>query len=417
MPLTRKHPCKGNYKNTTEGINHWYNLPNDVMENIFKYFPQKDMFRLATVCQSWRNMIYTTPHFWRNMHLKLSCNSKSLQNKKTFWLATKVGGFIRELRITCDHQHASIGCKCMANHFRKVLIILQPTSLTSIKVLNLELKGAMLSTVSNISQVMTRMLSSLDRLHCFQMSSAQWPLKEGVKVMDTVLTVSRGTLQSLVIDGFFDTTAATKRPAEFERVTNGILSLNRLTKLGIDYQLLTDSFVTALSRSHTGQLKVLKIVASKLEENTPLIKERAWLCLTKACPEMKVAFTIDGIHSFEAIYNALDPDLPIKKIRLRHTPKRRTGNWYLSTMVAISVIIKNRYRHLVKFDLDIKCKHMLIDTVLLLLVKECKELLYVKTTADLYYSNTMMVVDRVLQQRKRQCPELPRKRARTNRLL
>ncbi|XP_059173869.1 F-box only protein 39-like [Physella acuta] len=424
MPAPRQqHQRKENYRNTTEetdGKNHWNTLPQEVMVNIFDYLPQSDLFRLATVCRSWRDLIHTTPHFWRTMHLKLSCAHKSLHSKRTLCLSNILGGHFKELWISCLHQHANAGCKSMANDFRKFLLNLQHPSLTSIKIVDLQLQGALLTTVSGIRQVMMRMLSGLDRLHCFQMSSAQWPLHEGIKVMDTVLTVSRGTLQSLVIDGFFEATSLAQRPAEFERVTNGILSLNRLTKLGIDYQLLTDSFVTALSRSHTGQLKVLKIVASKLENNTPLIKERAWLCLTKACPAMKVAYTVDGMPSFMAIYNALDPCLPIYKIRLLLAEKPQSLELDDFTVaVVLSLFMVSFWRRLVKFEMDIASKSELIDLTFLMLVTQCEKLLYVKTSANFHYPDTLSVAERLIQQRKRQhdetqCVETPCKRAKTN---
>ncbi|XP_059173863.1 F-box only protein 39-like [Physella acuta] len=399
-----KDPAKVNYKTAngkSDDLNLWDKLPREVVLNIFNRLQQSDLFRLATVCKSWRDLIHTTPHFWRTMHLKLSCAHKSMHSKRALWWSNILGGHFKELWISCHHEHAAQGCKSVVNDFQKVILNLLHLSLTSLKITDLQLHSTWNHLVLGTRYVMTRLLPSLDRLQYFQMSSANWPVREGFKVMDTILTVSRGTLQSLVIDGFFDTATLTKRPAEFERVTNGILSLNRLTKLGIDYQLLTDSFVTALSRSHTGQLKVLKILARHMDRNTPRISKNSWLTLIKACPTLKVAFNIDGLNSYITIVDILDPVLPIYKIRLMLKSSLEPSEWDGICTSAVLGLITINFRHsLVKFEMEVGRRSCLIDLAFIMLVKSCHQLMDVKTWAHFTYPTTATTVRAILQERR-----------------
>ncbi|XP_059173833.1 F-box only protein 39-like [Physella acuta] len=386
-----------------EGSYLWEKLPQEVIYNIFDYLKQSDLLRLATVCKYWRDSIHTTAQFWRCMRLNLSCDKKSAHSKKSCWYATQLGSHFRELSISCHHHHKSKDCKNMAFDFRRLLLCLCHSNLTSLKITDLRLDSALISTVAVIRQVMTRMLSSYHRLHCFQMSSAQWPLHEGIKVIDTVLTVSRGTLQSLVIDGFFEATSLAQRPAEFERVTNGILSLNRLTKLGIDYQLLTDSFVTALSRSHTGQLKVLKISAGQADAAVSKIPGSVWSTLIEACPALKIAFVIDDLSSYVTIVDMLDHVLPIYKIRflLNSTPARFESDC-MCTLVVLALVMTYYRQTLVKFEMDVGVKFYGIDIAFLMFVAKCQNLLYVKASSSFTDPETEMTAQIVLQERRRQ---------------
>ncbi|XP_059173844.1 uncharacterized protein LOC131954282 [Physella acuta] len=359
----------------------WDQLPREVIIHIFRYLGKSELLRVARVCKCWWDLIHTTSSLWRDMHLELSCNSKSIHRKRACWYASQFGNHFRKLSVTCVHDNNHMVCRLMGINFRRLLLTLHQPELTSLKVTDLKLRGALMCTVKSISEILTRMLSRLEGLQCFKMTSSLFRIDEGVKVIDTVLTVSRGTLQSLVIDGFFEATFLAQRPAEFERVTNGILSLNRLTKLSIDYQLLTDSFVTALSRSHTGQLKVLKISAFQLSSKDDKTSRSSWLTLIEACPTLKVAFYIEGwvLSPFVSILDILDPVLPVYRIWLMLRSRFNYFDMQGSSAASVLEDIATSFRQsLVKFEMNVDNKSDPVDAAILKLVRKCHRLTTVK---------------------------------------
>ncbi|XP_059153242.1 uncharacterized protein LOC131939010 [Physella acuta] len=384
------------FKSKTEDSNFLDQLPPDILLHIFCFLNVDERLRLACVCRSWRDLIHNTPHLWRNSQLKLCCDCECVQWRRTFSSVKRFASHFRELSISCSHHNNHAGCKILAAEFQKLVLCIHDPVLTSLKITDLRLQGSLSKTVSGISEVLTCMLSSLDRLQCFKMSSAQWPLHEGIKVIDTVLTVSRGTLQSLVIDGFFEATSLAQRPAEFDRVTNGILSLNRLTKLGIDYGLLTDEFVTTLSGSHAGQISKLKLVISGLQDYyLPKIAHECWLKLTEACPTMKVAFTLDiwVLDLAQSYVDILDPALPIYKLRLTYGLRFAASFWSCGyPSYKLKYIVKHFRHSLVKLEADtfneedrLLCSTLLnhgtMDEAVLHFVTHCYRLLHVKFSA------------------------------------
>lgn len=257
------------------GFNFVEQVPKELLLYIFSFLDKNTLLRLLTVCKSWRNLILNSPKLWRNKHLKLACSRQSLHSKRSYSYAKRFGAHVRRLSISCEHPQGH-ACKFMAICLRKVLRSLRHPSLTSLKITDLRLGSAGGVTVASLCQVMMRVLSDMDNLQCFLMTSSLWPLQEGVRVIDTIVSVFRGTLRSLVIDGFFQDGALPQPSTQYDQITNGILSLTRLTKLGVDYLLLTDSFVTALSSSHARQLKILKLTLEDLNPRTPKILKTSW---------------------------------------------------------------------------------------------------------------------------------------------
>ncbi|XP_059155687.1 uncharacterized protein LOC131940835 [Physella acuta] len=374
-------------------------LPSVVLVNIFRFVDNKnELLRLASVCRSWRDLIYTTPTLWRNMHLKLCCDCKCLNTKKAFSNAIRFGCHLYELSISvCKHHKCYPNSCSLATVFRKCLQDLRHPTLTSIKINDIELREALTRTTPGISREMTRLVSRLDRLQCFKMTKAQWPIEEGNNLINTVLTTSRGTLQSLDIDGFFEEKSLAEKPVKLDQLTTGILSLTRLTKLGIDYILLTDDFVTSLSRSHAGQLQTLKLVASViLYGTTPhLISRKAWVNLTDACPAMKVAFYVDLDILEDSDFEILDPVLPIYKINFLE------GYNLYELDDVLEYIAHNFRKSLVKLEGDIDSDNVLTDDVFLQFVRKCRRLRCVNVSDYFLKPETAKTAMKLIGDRKR----------------
>ncbi|XP_059153250.1 uncharacterized protein LOC131939016 [Physella acuta] len=413
-----------NYLNRkSEGALFLDKLPPEVLTKIFSFIRDKnELLRLASVCRTWRDLIHTAPQLWRNIRLKLCCDCECVHRKRALSCVQRFGCHFRDLSLSCVHHNNHVSCKFMAMDFRKVLLGLHQTTLTSLKITDLGLSGAKLSTVSGIAHVLTRMLSSLNCLKSFQMSSAQWPLDEGIKVIDTVLTVSRKTLKSLFIDGFFEPTSLADRPAEFDQVTNGILSLHRLTKLSIDYGLLTSAFVSAMSESHAGQLTTLQLVISGIMDRyLPKVSHKAWLSLTKACPTLKVAFNVDIwiLDPSHSDLDILDPALPIYKLRLLNGEMYLILTWQAYMIFYVLRYIMNNFSNtLEQFSGDLSDTDETIDADFLQFVKKCQRLHYIKVSANFYEPDTVKTVKKLVQERrrrydKRKTLEVPEKRAKT----
>ncbi|XP_059155700.1 uncharacterized protein LOC131940841 [Physella acuta] len=332
------------------------------------------------------------------MHLKLCCDCKCLNTKKAFSNAIRFGCHLYELSISvCKHHKCYPNSCSLATVFRKCLQDLRHPTLTSIKISDIGMREASTRTPSDISREMTRLVSRLDRLKCFKMAKAQWPIEEGNNLINTVLTTSRGTLQSLDIDGFFEEESLAEKPVKLDQLTTGILSLTRLTKLGIDYILLTDDFVTSLSRSHAGQLQKLKLVASViLYETTPhLISRKAWVNLTDACPAMKVAFYVDLDILEDSDFEILDPVLPIYKINFLE------GYSLYELDDVLEYIAENFRKSLVKLESDLDINNAPTDDVFLQFVRKCRRLRCVNVSDYYLEPETEKTVMKLIGDRKR----------------
>ncbi|XP_059172035.1 F-box only protein 39-like [Physella acuta] len=412
--------------NKSHDTYHWDQLPNEITLKVFSYLDTIELLRMATVCTSWRDLIHTTPSLWRNIHLVLSCNWKSQKNKKTFLCAQQFGMNFRKLSVSCSHDHKTGICRFLAIDFRKLLLSLHQTSLTSIKITDLQLQGALMSTVKNITQSLTRILSRSDRLQSFKMSSAQFTFEEGITVLDTVFSVSRGTLETFYIDIFFREPLLGYLWNEQDKLTNGILSLTRLTKLGIDYRHLTDDFLTALSRSHAGQLKILKIVAQHLHNDfynyQVKLATNSWLTLTGSCPELKLAFMIDGytLALIGSLMKILDQVMPIYKIKLMLELGYYDDLNSSRFKNVLNEITANFRNTLVKLEIEHSRRTGKIDAAFLDLVRNCQRLTYIKATAYFSDPETERIALELVQARRRQqemseSQELPNKRAKLTR--
>ncbi|XP_059171999.1 F-box only protein 39-like [Physella acuta] len=413
---------KYNADNKSEDTYQWVQLPNEITLKVFSYLDTIELLRMATVCTSWRDLIHTTPSLWRNIHLELSCNWKSQKNKRTFLCAQQFGIHFRKLSVSCSHDHQTAICKFMAIDFRKLLLSLHQMSLTSIKITDLQLQGALLSTVKSITEILTRILSRSDRLQCFKMSSAQFTFEEGIKVLDTVFSVSRGNVETLYIDRIFREPLDGYLSKEQDKLTNGILSLTRLTKLGIDYLHLTDGFLTALSRSHAGQLKRLTIVAQHLlyDFNNYQVKlaTNSWLTLTESCPELKMAFVIDGftLARIGSVMKILDQVMPIYKIKMMLELDYYDDLISSRFKNVLNEITANFRNSLVKLEIEHSRRTGQIDAAFLDLVRNCQRLTYIKATAYFSDPETERIALGLVQARRRQqemsrFQEMPNKRA------
>ncbi|XP_059175901.1 uncharacterized protein LOC131955699 [Physella acuta] len=257
------------------------------------------------------------------------------------------------------------------------------------------------------------MLSRFDRLECFAMPSAEFTYPEGIKVLKTVTSASKESLQSLLIEGFFHTPdeIIMGEHVSFDGVTKYILSLNNLKKLGIDFFILTDDFVNALSTS-SAKLEKLKINASFISFSTKNISQISWLNLTKACPKMKVEISVDSTVETPTISIPilLEPVLPINKIRLEINDL-----YYRHAQPKIGAVLQHISNHfsgsLVKFEMDIDNRDDPIDGVLQIFVQSCPRLLHLTVSAHFASPHTQQHILDLIQARRleqRQCPRKPR---------
>ncbi|XP_059173838.1 F-box only protein 39-like [Physella acuta] len=388
--------------NESDILHPWDQLPLVVMLNVFDYLESSDLLRLATVCKTWRDMIQNTAHFWRQMHLKLNCNSESSHSEISCSYAEMFGSYLRKLSISCHHEHNTDICKCMDKDLLQLLLNLNQPNLTSLKITDLELQGVR-KCHKTICGTLTQMLSSFSSLQCLELSNVKFQYNEAFEILDTVISASGENLQSLVIDGLFRVCLLDYTSNEVDRLTNKILSLSCLTKLGIDYLHLTNAFVIALSRSHAGQLKKLKIVArSFMHYDTDdhfdcMVSTLAWCALKVACPSMKVAFVMDGttLSRFDSITEIMDPVLPIYKIRLM------LGSYENDIATALNDIAASFRRSLLKFEMELSSTNDEIDEAFLDLVLDCKKLTLVTVSVNFSYPGTEMIAHQVTQQRKR----------------
>ncbi|XP_059173870.1 F-box only protein 39-like [Physella acuta] len=401
-----KRPCEKYFTKkdcNSDGLIHWELLPKQILIKIFDYLQQNDFIRVATVCQSWRYVVNHTPKFWRKIHLRLSCKHKPMYRRKACWLAKTMGRYFQEVYVSCNHKHDGINCKNVRYEFCELLSCLpNKLNLTKLKITDLLLESPLCFVIRIIRVLITRLLSKQDRLECFQMSSANWPVHEGNNVLYVLFSVARGTLQSLLIDGFYEEISFDYGPEVFDNLFSGILSLSRLTKLGIDYVFLSDFFLAELSRTFAGQLKVLKVTTSQVDRKTSILSRSSWVTLTKACPALKVAFTINGMCSLFKTIRKLSPVVPVYKLRLSLRSGPNSPDVGSFSIAALLGHVTMSYRHtLVKFELDFGRKSGFIDLAFLMLVKKCQHLVYVETPKQFSHPESERVVRNLIQQRRR----------------
>ncbi|XP_059153247.1 uncharacterized protein LOC131939014 isoform X2 [Physella acuta] len=352
-------------------------VPQHVLMQIFTYLDRIDLIRLAGVCKYLRDLIFTSPQIWRTIRLKLSCRQYPMCNKSALWYAKLFGIHFKDLLIVCDHVRPHISCKTMTVCLRNILLSLGQTRLTSLVIREGRLVNATVPVVSSLVEILTRILTRCRDLQHFGMPCALWTVKDGSKVLDTLWSTSRGSLKSLRLDAYYVPPEDGRRPAEFDRVTTGILSLTHLTILGIDYCVLNDAFINSLSRANI-KIKVLILFDLEVEGDWTQISKNAWVNLTQACPEMKVYFVTNG--STERIIPKLEPALKFYSIQMyvdvrasRTAPKVGEVLRHIST---------NFSRCLVRFDMEIHFDDR-ITTSLLHLVRHCQHLVHVKEATDL----------------------------------
>ncbi|XP_059175914.1 uncharacterized protein LOC131955708 [Physella acuta] len=383
-------------------------FPQEILIKIFSYFDLKDLVKLAGVCKSWHDLIHGTPQFWWNAHLKLSCKKQSKLRQNSYLFAKLYGSRCRNLVINCEHRFYYLACcKNMTVYLRKLLLLLKPTKLTSFKISDARMGCERESVRSSILQILTRMLSRFDRLQCFAMPFAKWRLIDGIKVLDAVISASKETIQSLMIDGFFHTFIVLfpQEPVNFDNVTNNILSLKKLKKLGIDYFVLTDDFVNALSTS-CAQLETLRICAPYVCVATKTITQSCWVKLMRVFPTKKVEFssinslTEDASVSVPAV---LDPVLPINKIRLNILCL--DTNAIPNTGAVLQHISTHFSRSLVKFEMNIDNLDGPIDGALEIFVRNCPRLLHLKVSAHFASPHTQQRVLDLIQARRQRLIE------------
>ncbi|XP_059175902.1 uncharacterized protein LOC131955700 [Physella acuta] len=383
-------------------------IPQEILIKIFSYFDLKDLVKLAGVCKSWRDLIHGTPQFWWNAHLKLSCKKQSKLRQNSYLFAKLYGSRCRNLVISCEHRFHYLGCcRTMIVYLRKLLLLLHPPNLTSLKISDARIGCERESVMSSILQILTRMLSRFDRLECFAMPFAKWQVLEGTKVFDAVISASKETLQILMIEGFFHILREliVGIPVDFDAVTNNILSLKNLKKLGIDYFVLTDDFVNALSTSCI-KLKTLRICVPFCGVDTKIITQSCWVNLVKDFPTMTVELSFAGLFEDPtvSIPAVLDPVLPINKIRLdlRDGYNRHTEPNIGAVLLHISTHFS---RCLVKFEMDIDNFDNPIDGALEILVRNCQRLLHLKASAHFASPHTRQRVLDLIQARRQRLIE------------
>ncbi|XP_059139932.1 uncharacterized protein LOC131928045 [Physella acuta] len=377
-------------------------VPQDILINIFSLLDSYDLLRAAAVCKSWRDLIHGTPRLWKNMLLKLSCMRQSGIRKNAYSYAKIYGKRFRKLVISCQNRRNQINCMDVVVCFKKILPLLHPTHLTSLKITDLRLRHARANTVSSIVRILTRQLSKFDHLEYFGMPFLQCGVVEAVKIVTTVLLSSKETLQSLMIEGFFQPSfiAITVLPRSFISLIDGVLSLNCLRKLGIDYFLLTYGLLNSLSASNA-KLETLKIGVTILYPLPNIISKSAWLNLMNAFQKLKIVFSFDGFVSDPSVSipAILDPVIPIHNIRLI------IGDNYDHTnelkMAAVLQHISTHFsRSLVKFEMDIDNYDDPIDAALETFVQKCRRLLHLKVSAHFASPHTQQRVLELIQARK-----------------
>ncbi|XP_059175900.1 uncharacterized protein LOC131955698 [Physella acuta] len=387
-------------------------VPQEIVIKIFSYFDIKELVKLAAVCRSWRDLIHGTPRFWWKAYLTLPCWRQRKLRKNVYSYAALYGNRCRDLVISCEHRYVNVACcEKLAIYLRNLLHLLHPTTLTSFKINDARLVCGKPSVRSSVIKILIGMLSRFDRLQCFAMPFAKFFYTEGIKVLKTVTSASKETLQSLLIEGFFHTPneIIMEEPVSFDDVTKGILSLNNLKKLGIDFFVLTDDFVNALCTS-SAKLEKLKINSSYITFSTKNISQISWLNLTKAFPKMKVEISITSIVEFPTISIpvVLEPVLPISKIRLDIRK-----NYHPNDEPNIGAVLRHISTHfsrsLVKFEMDIDNRDHPIDEVLKIFVQSCPHLLHLTVSAHFASPHTQQHVLDLIQARRLQQCKYPRK--------
>ncbi|CAG5134614.1 unnamed protein product [Candidula unifasciata] len=376
-------------------------IPTELLLYIFSFLNINERLSAAGVCRTWRYLIFSSPRLWGKKQLKLKCNRLSHQSRRSCFYAKRLGHFLRKVTINCEHT-GNHQCKYMAVCFRKLIKNLKSKNpaLTSFKVIDLRLGGASPVVIAKICTLLSRLLESLANLKSFQMSSAQWPPEEGKMVMNTLLTVSKNTLETLQIDGYFVPRYTPVEPGQF---TGDIATLTRLTKLAIDYFYMDGDSVVALADARRGQMKKLKLLASDISPNTQYISKLAWTYLTTACPAMRVEFCIKGfvISPSRSIPLILEPVLRISMIRLSiggqftfiDTPRLNMAAVFHHIMVHFK-------KRLARFEMDIDNYNDFIDAAFIKMVKKCKHLIHLKVIAFFQNEETDNIVTEIVQTRR-----------------
>ncbi|XP_059153248.1 uncharacterized protein LOC131939015 [Physella acuta] len=390
-------------------------IPQHVLLQIFTYLDRTDLIRLAGVCKYLRDLIFTSPQIWRTIRLKLSCSQYPLRNKSALWYAKLFGIHFKDLLIDCEIVRQHNFCKNMAVCLRNLLLSLGQTRLTSLVIKYGQIVHASVPVVSSLVEILTRFLTRCRDLKIYGMPCALWTVQDGSKVLDTLWSTSRGSLKSLRLEGYFVPPKDGRRPAEFDRVTTGILSLTHLTTLGIDYCVLNDAFINSLSRANI-KIKLLILFDVEVEGDWTQISKNAWVNLTQACPEMKVSFITNG--SPDRMIAKLEPALNFYSIRIyvdvsanRTAPKVGEVLRHITT---------NFSRSLVKFEMVVDIDDR-ITTSVLHLVRHCQHLVHVKISAMFPNPKIKETILKLIQNRRRQIylrkyPNTANKRARTNKV-
>ena len=258
----------------------WTSLPDVVLIEIFKYLPDRDRARAALVNEQW-NRIFESPCLWRCRHFEMG-GLRALKNGyKACKFADSFGQHLQRLFITCSHPSYHT-CKLFQKSIEEFFGKLKErgTQLTEFELCRLELdrywkyetpKEKLITTFS-------KFLRTQQRIICIDLSSAQFPVAGGIRILDAIAHQSGSVMQDMLIEDFFHPRVTVFSIKKYQKVLG---KYTNLKYLALNYNCFSEETIETLAKALRNKLEFLNI---KIMRHDPHFPPYIWIYMDNIFP-------------------------------------------------------------------------------------------------------------------------------------
>lgn len=308
----------------------WNHLPDVAIIEVFKYLNDKDKANAALTCKNWARL-FQTPCLWRHRHLDMGGYKASSNGLRAYQFAEKFGNYVRYLSISCSHPsyHTT---KIFQKAMEDLLFKLRQSSLIEFELERLELDRFWKYEASR-----DRLISSLAKffkgqrcLQIFDMTSAQFPVPGGCRVIEAVGNQSGAKVEYLYIEDFFHSRLAV---FQVKRFRTAISRFSNLHYIALNYNCISEEILEIFTKTLKGKLESMNLKVYKNDPHFHRISGYTWKMLHNACPKLTVTVSFESIANSTVTMPILVKEMPVKELHL-WTGYDDDSDWRLSDTIS-----------------------------------------------------------------------------------
>ena len=273
----------------------WTQLPHIVVVKIMSYLSDDERVSMAKVCTTWSPLI-DSGCLWRIRRFVFGTYSE-IGERKAIAFAAKHGRHLRDLEIKCRHPANS------TKRFHKNISIFLSFLHGNAVLTDFDLSSLMLErywrhehTKELLFSTLSRFLKGQKRLIWFGMTSAQFSLLGGFKLLESLGIGSGLTLKFLNLEDFFH---GGLRVFSLSRFVNLMDRFCKLRVVSLNYNCVSNDLIMKMAERFPRILKELNIKVNRFDPRLHRVDSFAWHILNNACPKLKVSMVYFNLYNCE----------------------------------------------------------------------------------------------------------------------